>query len=131
MNVPPVPPATVPIATPPNDTVAPANPISPGAAALVADRHRVLGQQARDDQRAAVEIIVLIGEGDVRVEQLRRGVDGVFEKGDGRRQAGERGRVDLRRHVDGDLGRAADAGRRRSRSIVSVRVAVGVSDALA
>ena len=61
-----------------------------GAVALVADRHRVLGQQARDDKRAGGEIIVRIGEGDLRVEQLRRGVDGVFEKVNGRPQVGQR-----------------------------------------
>ena len=48
----------MPIASAPNRTVAAGKPDLAGTAALVADRHRVFGQQARDDQRAAAEIIV-------------------------------------------------------------------------
>ncbi len=62
----------------------------PRAAALVADRHRVLSQQARDRQRAAVEVVVGVGEGDVRGDDLRRAVDRVLEEGDRRGEAGQR-----------------------------------------
>ena len=41
------------------------------AGALVADRDRVLRQQARDRQPAAVEVVVGVGEGDVRVDDLQ------------------------------------------------------------
>ena len=81
-----------------------------GANALAADRHRVLGEHAGDHQRAACVIVVRIDEGDVRVEKLRGGVDGVFEEGDGRRQAGQRRGIVLGGHVDGDLGCAARVG---------------------
>ncbi len=45
------------------------------ADALVADRHRVLRQQVRDRQRAGVEVVVGVGERDVRVDDLRRAVE--------------------------------------------------------
>ena len=61
------------------------------AGALVADRHRVLRQQARDRQRAAVEVVVGVGEGDVRIDDLRSGVDRVLEKRDRRGEAGQGG----------------------------------------
>ena len=70
------------------------------AIALVADRQRILGQQARDDQRAVGEIVVRIGEAGVGVEQLGSGVDGVLEEGDGRREACQRRCVVPGRHVD-------------------------------
>ena len=60
----------------------------PGAGALVADRHRVLRQQARDRQRAGVEVIVGVGEGDVRSDDLR---GGILEKRDRRGEAGQGG----------------------------------------
>ena len=74
--------------TPPKLTLPRRKADLPGAAALVADRHDVFRQQAGDDQRAAAEVVVGVGEGDVCVEQLRRRVDGVLEEVDGRRQAG-------------------------------------------
>ena len=61
------------------------------AGALVADRHCVLRQQARDRQRATVEVVVGIGEGDVRIDDLRSGVDRVLEKGDRGGEAGQGG----------------------------------------
>src|SRR5262249_20121218 len=63
----------------------------PRAAALVADRHRVLGSEARDRQRAAVEVVVGVAEGDAGVEELRGGVDRVLEKGHRRGEAGQGG----------------------------------------
>ena len=60
------------------------------AGALVADRHRVLGQQVRDSQRSTVEVVVRVGERDVGIDDLRRAVDRVLEKGDQRGKAGER-----------------------------------------
>ena len=60
--------------TPPNDVVA-GNADLARADALVADRHRVLRQQIRDDQRAGAEVVVRIGERDVRVDKLRRAVE--------------------------------------------------------
>jgi hypothetical protein len=60
------------------------------AAALVADRHRVLRQQVRDRQRAGVEVVVRVGEGDVRGDDLRRAVDRILQKRNRRGEAGER-----------------------------------------
>jgi len=51
-----------------------------GAGADIADRDGVFRQQAGDGQRAVGEIIVGIGEGDVRIENLRRRVDRVLGK---------------------------------------------------
>jgi hypothetical protein len=88
VSVPPAPPAKLPMTVPPKRDVAARDADLARAGALVADRHRVLGQEAGERQRAAVEVVVGVGEGDVRVDDLRRAVDRVLEKGDRRGEAG-------------------------------------------
>jgi len=52
-------------------------------------RHGGLGQQARDGERATRSMAVIGGQGDAGLQQTRRGVHGVFAKGDGFGQGGD------------------------------------------
>ena len=74
----------------------------PGPGALVADRGAVFGQEAGQGQAAAVEVIFAVGEHHIRVEQLRRRVHRVFDKGDRGGKAGQHRRVVLRGDSDHD-----------------------------
>jgi len=75
-----------------------------GAAGEAAD-------EARDRQRAAVEVVVGVGEGDVRGDDLRRAVDRVLEEGDRRGEAGQRrNRVRHGSDFSSDCERAKAAG---------------------
>src|SRR4030095_9833135 len=49
-----------------------------GAAALVADRHRILGEQAGNTERTAADIPLDVGEDNAAVEQHRRRIDRDF-----------------------------------------------------
>jgi hypothetical protein len=52
-------------------------------------RHGGLGQQARDGERATRSMAVIGSQGDAGLQQTRRGVHGVFAKGDGFGQGGD------------------------------------------
>lgn len=68
------------------------------AHALIAHGCRILGQQARQRQRPAVEITLAIGKDNIDVQQLRGCVDCVLGKGNARRKASEDWRVICRQN---------------------------------
>ena len=84
----PAPPAKLPMRVPPKLTLLPETPISPAPVPWLRIATVSCVKQAGDRQPAAVEVVVGVGEGDIRSDDLR---GGILEKRDRRREAGQGG----------------------------------------